>query len=82
MEEFIGTIKMFAGNFAPQNWAFCDGRLIDIRENTAMYSILGNQFGGDGVSNFALPNLAATPSGAEGAIQHIICMNGLYPPRG
>lgn len=81
MEEFIGTIKMFAGNFAPANWAFCDGQLLSINQNTAMFSILGTQYGGDGISSFALPNLEMSKSIEGGEIKHIICLNGIYPSR-
>ena len=57
MDEFIGIIKIFAGNFAPQGWAFCNGQLLPISQYTAVFSILGTTYGGNGVSNFALPDL-------------------------
>jgi len=57
MEPFIGQIIMFAGNFAPRGWAFCDGQLIPITQNTALFSILGTTYGGDGRTTFALPDL-------------------------
>lgn len=56
-DGFIGEIRMFAGTFAPRNWAFCDGSLIPIAENTALFSILGTTYGGDGQTTFALPDL-------------------------
>lgn len=56
-DAYIGEIRIFAGNFAPKDWAFCNGQLLPIAQNTALYSILGVQFGGDGKTNFALPNL-------------------------
>jgi microcystin-dependent protein len=56
-ECFIGEIRMFASNFAPRNWEFCDGRLIPISENEALFSLLGTIYGGDGRTTFALPNL-------------------------
>lgn len=56
MEGTIGEIRLFAANFAPQNWAYCNGQLIPIRSNTALYSILGTTYGGDGQNTFALPN--------------------------
>ncbi|HTL97926.1 MAG TPA: tail fiber protein [Holophagaceae bacterium] len=56
-EPFVGAITIFAGNFAPSGWAFCDGRLINISDNTALYSLLGTTYGGDGVNTFALPDL-------------------------
>ena len=57
-EGFIGEIRMFAGNFAPKDWAFCQGQLLSISQNTALFSILGTTYGGDGRSTFALPNLS------------------------
>jgi len=57
MDPFIGEIKMFGGNFAPRSWAFCDGQLLPIAQNTALFSILGTTYGGDGRTTFALPDL-------------------------
>jgi microcystin-dependent protein len=54
---FIGEIRMFAGNFAPRGWAFCDGHLVPISENTALFALLGTTYGGDGQTTFALPDL-------------------------
>ena len=56
-EPFIGQIIMFAGNFAPRGWAFCEGQLLPISSNTALFSILGTTYGGDGRTTFALPDL-------------------------
>ncbi|CAL2075251.1 phage tail protein [Tenacibaculum sp. 190524A05c] len=56
-EPFIGEIRMFAGNFAPRSWAFCEGQLLAISSHTALFSILGTQYGGDGRTTFALPDL-------------------------
>lgn len=53
----MGVIKSFSGNFAPVNFMFCDGRLLSIAQNTALFSILGTTYGGDGINTFALPNL-------------------------
>jgi microcystin-dependent protein len=57
IDPFVGEITVFAGNFAPTGWATCDGQLLPISQNTALFSILGTTYGGDGKSNFALPNL-------------------------
>lgn len=57
-EGFIGEIRMFAGNFAPKDWAFCQGQLLSISQNTALFSILGTTYGGNGTTTFALPNLS------------------------
>ena len=56
-QPYIGEIKMFGGNFAPRNYALCNGQLLSIAQNTALFSIFGTTFGGDGRSTFALPNL-------------------------
>src|SRR5215204_6111490 len=57
VEEYIGIIKLFAGGFAPTGWAGCEGQLLPINNNEALFSILGTTYGGDGRTNFALPNL-------------------------
>ena len=54
---FIGEIRMFGGNFAPVGWAFCNGALIPISENDALFNLIGTTYGGDGQETFALPNL-------------------------
>ncbi|AUC85940.1 phage tail protein [Polaribacter sp. ALD11] len=53
----IGEIKIFAGNFAPRGWAYCDGQLLSISQNQALFAILGTTYGGDGRTSFALPDL-------------------------
>src|SRR6478609_900925 len=57
LEPFIGSIVLFCGNFAPRGWALCDGQLLSIAQNTALFSILGTTFGGNGQTTFALPDL-------------------------
>jgi microcystin-dependent protein len=57
MEGYIGTVTMFAGNFAPKTWAFCQGQIINIASNTALFSILGTTYGGNGTTTFGLPDL-------------------------
>lgn len=54
---FVGEIRIFAGNFAPTGWAMCNGQLLAIQQNIALFSLLGTTYGGNGVSTFALPNL-------------------------
>lgn len=56
-EPFIAEIRIFAGNFAPRSWAFCDGQLLPISQNTALFSLIGTTYGGDGRTTCALPNL-------------------------
>jgi microcystin-dependent protein len=56
-DQFVSEIRMFTGNFAPIGWALCNGQLLPISQNTALFSLLGTNFGGDGKSTFGLPNL-------------------------
>ena len=57
MDPFLAEIRIFPFNFAPTGWAFCDGQILPLSQNTALFSLLGTTYGGDGKSNFALPNL-------------------------
>ena len=56
-QPFVGEIRMFAGNFAPAGWAFCDGQLLAVSQNDALFSLLGTIYGGDGETTFGLPDL-------------------------
>ena len=56
-DYFLGEVRMFGGNFAIQNWAFCNGQLMNIAQNTALFSLLGTTYGGNGIQTFALPDL-------------------------
>ncbi len=56
-EPFLAEIRIFAGNFAPRGWAFCNGQLLPIAQNTALFSLIGTTYGGDGRTTTALPNL-------------------------
>ncbi|MEO2268181.1 tail fiber protein [Pseudoalteromonas sp. YIC-656] len=56
-EPYVGEIRMFAGNFAPRGWAFCDGQLLAVTQNDALFSLLGTLYGGDGRTNFGLPDM-------------------------
>jgi microcystin-dependent protein len=57
MDPFVAEIRIFGFNFAPKGWAFCNGQVLPISQNTALFSLLGTTYGGDGKSTFALPNL-------------------------
>jgi microcystin-dependent protein len=57
MDPFVAEIRIFPFNFPPKGWAFCDGQILPLSQNTALFSLLGTTYGGDGKSNFALPNL-------------------------
>lgn len=68
MDPYIGEIRMFAGRFAPQGWAFCDGSLLPINQaNEILFSLIGTTYGGDGFSNFALPDLRGRIPVGQGA---------------
>src|SRR5215475_986082 len=54
---FVAEIRIFTGGFAPKGWAFCDGQILPLSQNTALFSLLGTTYGGNGTSNFALPNM-------------------------
>jgi microcystin-dependent protein len=86
MEGCIGEIRLFAGNFEPRGWFFCNGQALNIQQNTALYSILGTQYGGDGVKTFKLPKIATvlgadTKDTDDDQIHYIICVEGYYPSR-
>jgi microcystin-dependent protein len=73
MDEYMAIIKLFAGNFAPQGWHYCDGSLLSIAQYSALYSLLGTTYGGDGQTTFALPDLrgrAAVGAGAGPGLQN------------
>jgi microcystin-dependent protein len=79
MDQYIGAITLVAFNFAPVNWAMCDGQILPINQYTALFSLLGTTYGGDGVTNFALPKLNA--GALQSGLNYIICLNGIYPSR-
>src|SRR2546421_7048141 len=56
-QPYVGEIRMFAGNFAPAGWMFCEGQLLPISENETLFQLIGTTYGGDGQSTFALPDL-------------------------
>lgn len=56
-DPYVGEIRMFAGNFAPRNWAYCNGQILAIAQNDALFSLLGSTYGGDGRTTFALPDM-------------------------
>ena len=66
MDPFLAEIRMFAGNFAPSGWAFCNGQLLPIAQNTALFALIGTVYGGNGTTNFALPNLGGASPMQQG----------------
>jgi microcystin-dependent protein len=79
MEPFIGQVQLFAFNFAPNGWSTCEGQLLPINQNTALFSLLGTTFGGDGQQTFALPDLRGKAPGD--GLAYYIALQGIYPPR-
>lgn len=94
MEPYIGEIRIFAGNFAPRDWAICNGALLPIRQYTALFSLLGTTYGGDGITTFALPDLkgrapmhagaatggSAHPLGEAGGLNLVTLTSANLPP--
>ena len=64
---FVAEIRMFAGNFAPTGWALCDGQIMPISQNTALFALLGTYYGGDGKASFGLPNLQGSAVMSQGS---------------
>ena len=79
MQTFIGQIVLLPYQFAPQDFMFCEGQLLQISQNTALFSLLGTQFGGDGERTFALPSLKGKEPLA--GLRYCIAINGIYPTR-
>lgn len=80
MTEMLAEIRLWAPDFEPENWHFCQGQTLQIDYDPAMFALLGTSFGGDGRNTFALPNL--TPLKADStALNYIICTRGIFPSR-
>lgn len=74
-EPYLGEIRMFGGNFAPIGWAMCDGQIVSIAENDALYTLLGTTYGGDGINTFGLPDLrgrVATHQGSKNGQTYVM----------
>jgi len=79
MDPFMATIQLFAFSFAPKGWMACDGSLLPISHYPALFSLVGNTYGGDGRVNFGLPDLKGKEPVA--GAQYCICIEGVYPSR-
>jgi microcystin-dependent protein len=81
MEDYIATIMLWPCSWVPRGWLFCNGQLLSIQSNQVLFSLIGTTYGGDGVTNFMLPDMQSvkTVSGAE--VKYIICFEGIYPSR-
>ncbi len=80
MEPFLGQIQLLPFNFSPQGWAFCEGQLLPISQNQALFALLGTTYGGDGAKTFALPNLKGKEPVAGS--HYCIALQGIFPSRG
>lgn len=95
-EPFVGEIRMFAGNFAPQGWALCNGQLLAVSQNDALFSLVGTTYGGDGRTTFGLPDLrgrvpihpgtgpglSPLPLGAAGGVEQVTLTASQIPSHG
>ncbi len=79
MEPYLGQIQLFPYNFAPRGWAFCEGQLLQIRQNTALFSLLGTEYGGDGKETFGLPHLKGKEPHPH--MHYCIALTGQFPAR-
>ena len=78
MDPILTSIIGWPCDWAPQGWLFCDGQTLSIQQNTAIFALLGTNFGGDGVTNFQLPNLQHHH---HPKVKYIICVQGIFPSR-
>ncbi|ACV63649.1 Tail Collar domain protein [Desulfofarcimen acetoxidans DSM 771] len=79
-DPFLGQIQLFAFGFAPKGWIICKGATLYVREHRALFELLGNRFGGDGVNTFCLPNLTyAQPTGKPDQMCYYMAIMGVYP---
>jgi len=79
MNPFLGQIALFPYNFAPQGWAFCEGQLLPIANNSALFSLVGKLYGGNGVTDFALPDLRGNEPSPN--LHYCIALSGIFPSR-
>lgn len=77
MDVFLGSIQLVAFNFAPNGFLLCNGQMMAISQNAALFSLLGTTYGGDGMTTFALPKLSSPIEG----LNFVIAISGLYPTR-
>ncbi|MBL8445288.1 MAG: tail fiber protein [Zoogloeaceae bacterium] len=79
MDPILGQIQLFAFNFVPKDWMACDGAILPISQNMAVFSLLGTTYGGNGTTDFALPNLKGKEP-IPGSL-YCICVQGIFPSR-
>ena len=81
MEPFLGEVSLFPYEFDVEGWARCEGQVLPIKDRTALFSLLGTRFGGDGRSNFGLPKMAPLATSEGAALAYFIAIEGMYPRR-
>jgi microcystin-dependent protein len=81
MGFYIGQICLFPWPWAPRGWAKCDGQMFRIQEYSALFSLIGTEFGGDGRTNFALPKMTPIKTESGGDVAFFINLQGIYPSR-
>jgi microcystin-dependent protein len=81
MEPFVGQLLLVPFNFAPPGWMFCQGQLLSISQNTPLFALIGTTYGGDGVNQFALPNLPGPKDASGAALNWMIALVGIFPSR-
>ncbi len=78
-QPYVGEIRMFAGNFAPAGWQFCEGQLLPISENETLFNLIGTTYGGDGQSTFALPTGKPITTATGAPLLQCIALQGVFP---
>jgi microcystin-dependent protein len=81
VDQYLGSLLLVPYNFVPQYFAACNGQLIQIAQNSALFSLIGTTFGGNGTSDFALPNLPGPKDASGGQLTWIIAIEGVFPSR-
>jgi microcystin-dependent protein len=79
-DSYLGDVRALSFAFAPHGWAKCEGQLLPIAQNKALFSLLGTAYGGDGQTTFALPALAGVPAQDGAALTYCIALRGIFPP--
>lgn len=78
MDSYLGEIRLFSFNSIPEGWKECAGQTLSVMENMKLFSLIGNKFGGDGMTNFCLPNLGSIGQ-QSGKVKYYISMEGTFP---
>ena len=81
MEPYVGQIMMFGGDFTPRGWAKCDGTLLSVSANQTLFSVIGARYGGNGRTDFALPDFRGLQTDEKQPINYVIAVTGNYPAR-